>query len=205
MQESAHELPYSPACERNQAAIGAVLDEWLQPGQQVLEVGSGTGQHAVFFGRRFPEVGWQPTDTGDYLSGLGRRLEQEAPGNVAGPLPLDVRDEPWPVGQVDAVFSANTLHYMGLDCVQAFFCGVANVLRPGGMLLVYGPFNYAGSYTSDSNAAFDRWLQSSDPQRAIRDFEYVNELAGSHGMILQGDHELPANNRMVLWRAATGD
>ena len=198
------ELPHSPSCERNKHVIMEVLREYLVSGDQVLEVGSGTGQHVVFFGALFPEVRWQPSDTGDYLDILKRRLQHEASANVVDAIELDVRMQPWPLDNFDLLFSANTLHFMGRQSVRAFFRGVGEVLREDGFLIVYGPFNYNGAYTSQSNADFDIWLKSTDPVRAIKDFEWVAELAEEQGLALLRDVKMPANNRMLIWRRATG-
>ena len=198
------ELPHSPSCERNKHVIMEVLREYLVSGDQVLEVGSGTGQHVVFFGALFPEVRWQPSDTGDYLDILKLRLQHEASANVVDAIELDVRMQPWPLDNFDLLFSANTLHFMGDESVRAFFRGVGDVLRAEGILIVYGPFNYNGAYTSQSNADFDIWLKSTDPLRAIKDFEWVAELAEEQGLALLRDVKMPANNRMLIWRRATG-
>lgn len=193
-------LPFSAACERNKDFILEVLQRYFPASGHVLELGSGTGQHAVFLARALPELIWQPTDTGEYLPGLRARVQTEAPDNVRPVVELDVRMRPWPVDFCDAVFSANTLHFMSKDCALALFEGVAQVLRPAGCLVVYGPFNYAGRYSSASNAQFDAWLRSTDPVRGIRDFEWINEQAGRVGLQLLADESMPANNRSLVWQ-----
>ena len=195
---------FSSACERNKQPILEVLSTFLSAGQRILEVGSGTGQHAVFFAANFPQVIWQPADTGDYLPGLRAQLQSAATENVLGAIDLDVRMDPWPVSACDVVFSANTLHYMDADCVQDFFRGVNQVLQPGGYVLVYGPFNYGGKFTSASNADFDTWLRDSSPERSIKDFEWVTELAAARGLELLNDFDMPANNHCLHWRKLTG-
>jgi cyclopropane fatty-acyl-phospholipid synthase-like methyltransferase len=194
---------FSSASERNRQPIAAALKEYLRDGHAVVEVGSGTGQHAVYFGSQFPQVRWQPCDTGEYLQVLRSRLQDEAPSNVDDAVELDVRMAPWPIDTADIIFSANTLHFMGEDCVEAFFRGVGQVLRSDGQLLVYGPFNYGGEFTSPSNAAFDQRLRAGDPVRGIRDFEWVHQLAQAQGLCLQADVEMPANNRFLIWAKAT--
>lgn len=194
---------FSDACERNKGVILDVLKNACSDCQSVLEVGSGTGQHVVYFARSLPAIHWQPADTAQYLPGLQARLQTEAPNNVASAVELDVRMTPWPVGQYDGVFSANTLHYMGTDCVEAFFRGVGAVLRPGGVLIVYGPFRYDDQFTSDSNARFDEYLRESDPVRGIRDFEWVNKLAAAQQLTLVRDVAMPANNQTLVWGKAT--
>lgn len=194
---------FSDACERNKGVILDVLKNACSDCESVLEVGSGTGQHVVYFARSLPAIHWQPADTAQYLPGLQARLQTEAPNNVASAVELDVRMTPWPVGQYDGVFSANTLHYMGTDCVEAFFRGVGAVLRPGGVLIVYGPFRYDDQFTSDSNARFDEFLRESDPVRGIRDFEWVNKLAAAQQLTLVRDVAMPANNQTLVWGKAT--
>ena len=207
MQESFEKMAaagFSSACERNKKPILDILRTFLSDGNSVLEVGSGTGQHTVYFGGDFPRVRWQPSDTGEYLPGLQIRLKNEAPKNVLAAVDLDVRMDPWPVDSFDVVFSANTLHFMSEHCVAEFFRGVDQVLQSQGYLLVYGPFNYGGEFSSVSNADFDGWLRSSDPERGIRDFEWVCELAELRGLRLLQDFKMPANNQALLWRKVTG-
>jgi SAM-dependent methyltransferase len=195
-------LSYSEACERNKDPILQVLRGAFATRRSVLEIGSGTGQHAVYFAHELPQLRWQPSDTGDYLAPLRLRIEQAGEANVAAPIELDVRRHPWPATSPDGVFSANTLHIMGWDAVEDFFRGVGAVLSLGGVLCVYGPFRYAGHYTSASNADFDRYLKERDPASGIRDFEAVDALAGRVGLKLDADHDMPANNRSVVWRRA---
>ena len=194
---------FSDACERNKGVILDVLKNACSDCESVLEVGSGTGQHVVYFARSLPAIHWQPADTAQYLPGLQTRLQTEAPNNVAAAVELDVRMTPWPVGRYDGVFSANTLHYMGADCVEAFFRGVGAALRPGGVLVVYGPFRYDNQFTSDSNARFDKFLREGDPVRGIRDFEWVNQLAATQQLTLVRDVTMPANNQTLVWSKAT--
>jgi SAM-dependent methyltransferase len=191
---------FSSACERNQQPILDVLSEWLQGQERVLEVGSGTGQHAVFFSRALPRVRWQPTDTSEYLPGLRARLQVEALPNVAPALLLNVRMPVWPVMSCDVLFSANTLHFMSIECVVEFFRGAGEVLAENGLLIVYGPFNYGGVFTSQSNEDFDQRLKGDDPLRGIRDFEWVDLLARARQLTLLQDVTMPANNRMLIWR-----
>jgi hypothetical protein len=159
----------------------------------------------VFFGHSFPAVRWQPTDTSEYLPGLQARLDLEALPNVAPPVLLDVRMPVWPVKLCDILFSANTLHFMSTDCVEQFFRGAGEVLVPNASLIVYGPFNYGGKFTSSSNAAFEQRLKSDDPLRGLRDFEWVDALARTQGLALLADITMPANNRMLIWRRPRAD
>jgi cyclopropane fatty-acyl-phospholipid synthase-like methyltransferase len=195
---------FSAACERNKGPILEVLQTWLAPARTVLEIGSGTGQHAVYFARQLPWLTWQPTDTGDYLAVLRAALRAARPANLCDPLELDVRGAAWPPGPVDAVFSANTLHFMSPSAVAALFAGCAALLPARRLLLVYGPFRYGGEYTAPSNARFDEWLQASHPERGVRDFEWVQSLATGCGFELSADIAMPANNQLLIWRKAPG-
>jgi cyclopropane fatty-acyl-phospholipid synthase-like methyltransferase len=194
-------LPSSEACERNKHPILEVLRSAFAASREVLEIGSGTGQHAVYFARHLPKLRWQPSDTGEYLDSLRARIAQEGGANLSPPVLLDVRARPWPVRDFDAVFSANTLHIMSWEAVREFFRGVGTQLTTPGVLSIYGPFRYAGRYTSESNASFDRFLKERDPASGIRDFEAVDELARQEGLELDGDHDMPAHNRTLVWRA----
>ena len=199
--------PYAPACERNREPILAVLRERFADCRHVLEVGSGTGQHAVHFAAAMPWLRWQCSDRAEHLPGIRAWLDEAALANTPAPLALDVSDPAWPrassaSGRFDAVFSANTLHIMGWDAVEAFFDGMGRVLeRDGGTLVVYGPFNYSGAYTSDSNRDFDAWLKARNLRSGIRDFEAVDGLARGVGLRLLDDVAMPANNRCLSWRA----
>ena len=193
-------LPFSEACERNKDPILRVLGEVFDDRKRVIEIGAGTGQHAVHFARHLPRLIWQPTDRGEYLEGLAARVAAEGPPNLAAPVELDVLCQPWPPLHGDAVFSANTLHIMSWAGVEAFFSGLPRVLEHGGVLAIYGPFTYAGRFTTESNAAFDAMLRERDPQSGLRDFEAVNELAEAAGLRLSADHAMPANNQLLVWR-----
>jgi cyclopropane fatty-acyl-phospholipid synthase-like methyltransferase len=193
-------LAVSEACERNKGPILAVLASELTESGSVLEIGSGTGQHAVHFARHLPHLSWQPTELGAELGPLTERIRLEGPPNLAPPIALDVRAHPWPVDRVDAVFSANTLHIMAWGAVEDFFRGVGAVLGAAGVLCVYGPFRYRGGYTSESNAEFDRFLRRRDAASGIRDFEALERLAAAAGLGLAADHVMPANNQTLVWR-----
>lgn len=193
------ELPYSEACERNKGPILDVIRPVLADCRQLLEIGSGTAQHAVWLARHLPGLRWQPSDVAEHLPGIRARLAAEGPDNVLPPVVLDVAERPWPVAGVDAVFSANTLHIMGWDEVVEFFRGAGEIAAGGGVLIVYGPFRYGGAHTSTSNADFDLWLKRRDPGSGIRDFEAVDALARAEGFTLVADHAMPANNRTLVW------
>jgi cyclopropane fatty-acyl-phospholipid synthase-like methyltransferase len=193
-------LSVSEACERNKGPILGVLAGALTANRSVLEIGSGTGQHAVHFATHLPHLVWQPTEVASELASLAARIRLQGPANLKPPVELDVLTRPWPSSPVDAVFSANTLHIMAWQAVEEFFRGVGAVLQDPGVLCVYGPFRYRGRYTSDSNAQFDRYLQARDPQSGIRDVEALERLAHSHGLQLAADHPMPANNQTLVWR-----
>jgi cyclopropane fatty-acyl-phospholipid synthase-like methyltransferase len=193
---------YSQACERNRAPILAVLREHFADRRRVLEIGSGTGQHAVHFAAAMPWLSWQCSDRAEYLPGIRLWLDEAALPNAPAPLELDVGGA-WPRGRFDAAFSANTLHIMGWPEVTRFFSGLDRALEADGVLAVYGPFNYRGDYTSDSNREFDAWLKARDARSGIRDFEEVDALARGIGLSLLDDIAMPANNRTLVWRRGT--
>lgn len=193
------EKPFAPSCERNQGPILEVLQRHLGDARRVLEVGSGTGQHAVYFAAAMPWLIWQCSDRADYLPGIALWLDETALANTPAAIELDV-DGPWPRAAFDTVFTANSLHIMGWPQAEAFFAGVDAVLEPRGLLVVYGPFNYGGEFTSESNRAFEQWLKDRDPVSGIRDIEAVDALARGIGLVLVEDNAMPANNRCLVWR-----
>lgn len=191
---------FSEACERNRGPILDQLRDHLSGARRVLEIGSGTGQHAVHFAAALPHLVWQTSDLPANHPGINAWIAEAALPNLLPPLTLDVGAGSWPAQSCDAVFSANTLHIMGWEEVQAMFAGIGRVLQPDGILCIYGPFNYGGAYTSDSNARFDAMLRAQAPHMGIRDFEAVDALARQHGLLLVADHPMPANNRLLVWR-----
>ena len=197
-------LPLSAACERNKDPILEVLRVRFADRAQVLEIGSGTGQHAVHFARALAHLTWHPTEQLAYLADLAERVKLEGGHNLRPPTLLDVTQAVWPVRSVDAMFTANTLHIMSWPEVIALYRGVGAVLAPGGVFCVYGPFRYDGRYTSDSNQEFDRMLQERDPQSGLRDILAITSLAEQYGLILDADHDLPANNRLVVFTKEPG-
>lgn len=191
--------PFSSACDRNRDPILDVLRLHLADVREVLEIGSGTGQHAVHFAAAMPWLTWRCSDRAEHLPGIRQWLDEAALPNTPPPFALDVT-APWPDTGAGAVFTANTLHIMGWPEVEAFFAGVHRVLAHDGLLIVYGPFNYSGAYTSESNREFDAWLKMRDPRSGIRDAESVDALAHGIGMRLIEDHAMPANNRCRIWQ-----
>jgi len=193
------EKPYSAACERNREPILQVLRAHFADRHRVLEIGSGTGQHAVFFAAALPHLSWQASDVAEHLPGIRLWLDEAHLPNTPPPLTFDV-SAAVPPGTYDAVFTANTLHIMGWPEVQRLFAALPQSMSPGALLIVYGPFNYQGRFTSDSNAQFDAQLRQYQPQRGIRDFEAVDALAQAAGLRLIEDRAMPANNRCIVWR-----
>ncbi len=194
--------PYAESCDQNREPILEVLAPTLASHHHLLEIGSGTGQHAVWFGRKLPHLTWQTSDLPEQHDGIRMWLAEAALPNVLPPLALDTRDHPWPEIEADCVFSANTAHIMDDEGVAGMFRGVGELLPSGGLFLLYGPFNYGGCYTSDSNARFDQWLRQRDPASGIKDFETLDRLARAAGMVLVVDHAMPTNNRTLCWRKA---
>ncbi len=197
-------LPFSDACERNKGPILDVLRTEFATCTHVLEIGSGTGQHAVHFATALPDIVWQPSEVPEAMPALRKRIFSEGPSNLRAPIAIDVSATPWDVRKVDGVFTANTLHIMHWPQVTALFAGLPAVARPGTVLAVYGPFRYDGAYTSGSNASFDAMLQARDPGSGIRDFEAVDALARAAGFKLKADHAMPANNQTIVWTLERG-
>lgn len=192
--------PFAESSEQNKHAILPVLQQEFAQTRCVLEIGSGTGQHAVFFAHQFPHLQWHASDVADNLPGIALWLSEYPGHNLHGPYPLDVTQADWPQFPIDAIFSANTAHIMHWPAVQAMFAGVGRVLAVGGRFCLYGPFNYHGAYTSDSNARFDEWLKARDPASGVRDIDDLALLAATAGLEFVRDHAMPANNRILVWQ-----
>lgn len=191
--------PHSAACERNRDPILQVLRQWFtQPGA-VLEIGSGTGQHAVHFAEHLPHLQWQPTDCEGNLPAIRMWVEESASSNLRAPQKLDVRDSEWPLATADYVFSANTAHIMSWQEVELMFAGVGRMLRERGLFCLYGPFNREGRFTSESNREFDASLRAHDPTMGLRDDQALRALGRHNGLVFTAEHALPANNRMLVW------
>ncbi len=193
------ELPFAPACERNKQPILDVLRDALPAHGVVLEIGSATGQHIVYFASHLPQLTWQPSDQQEYLPGLAARIEYEGGENIRPPFELDVT-QTWPDQVFDAVYSANTAHIMSWDAVCDMFAGIGRCLRQGGVFCLYGPFNENGEFTADSNRAFDQQLRSRDPAMGIRDLRQLEIQAAQQHIHLQQRHHLPANNQLLVFR-----
>ena len=193
------ERPFSQACENNKQPILSVLELAFSSSELVLEVGSGTGQHAIYLAKNLAHLTWQTSDLACNHQGINQWLSGVSLANLQPPIALDLNFT-WPVGSFDGIFTANTLHIVSWRLVENFFTGVAKHLTAGGSLCVYGPFNYQGQFTSVSNADFDLWLKGRDPDSGIRDIEAIERLAIAAGLALAFDHQMPANNRLLVFR-----
>ncbi len=191
--------PYSESCDQNREPIFEIIQPLLKEAKTVLEVGSGTGQHAVYFAKKMPHLVWQTSDQQPYHEGIILWLDDANLDNTPPPLSLNVSSDIWPDQNFDVIFSANAVHIMAWSNVVDFFENAPRLVNTGGLFILYGPFNYNQKYTSESNARFDIWLKQRDPDSAIRDFEALDKLAQKAGMVLQSDHALPANNRILVW------
>jgi cyclopropane fatty-acyl-phospholipid synthase-like methyltransferase len=199
MPATMREKPFSAASERNREPIVSILCDWFDDRTQVLEIGSGTGQHAAHFAAAMPQLVWQCSDRAENLSGIRLWLDDAALPNTPPPLQLDVTGE-WPNTRYDAVFSANTLHIMAWHEVEQMFAKLPDVTTSDACIAIYGPFNIHGRFTSESNAAFDRDLKAREAHMGIRDSADVDALASKAGFDLASDVAMPANNRLRLWK-----
>ncbi|MCH1553439.1 MAG: class I SAM-dependent methyltransferase [Luminiphilus sp.] len=195
-----HMEGFSQAAENNKTPILEVLKDWLKPNACILEIGSGSGQHAIHFSEALPSVRWQPSDRPEVQSLLQRNTQQYGSSNLLAPITLDLAAPGWPDTTIDAVYSANVLHIVSTDQGEIMVNGAAQCLLTGGLLFLYGPFRYQGSFTTPSNADFDAWLRARDPKSGIRDFEWLNELARSERLVLQEDRSMPANNQCLVFQ-----
>jgi Protein of unknown function (DUF938) len=191
--------PYSEASDRNREPILGVLRDWfLQPGT-VLEIGAGTGQHAVFFAQHLPHLTWVATDREEHLDGIRQWMEETPLANLRGPLKLNVRDEVWPVREANYAFSANTAHIMSWSEVEAMFAGISVALERNGKFCLYGPFNRNGQFTSDSNRDFDEMLRARNPVMGLRDDRAMIDLGRRCELTFAADYSMPARNRLLVW------
>lgn len=193
-----NDLPYSQACENNKSPILLVLQQSFANCQRVLEIGSGTGQHAEYFASQLAHLSWQSSDQHCNLPALTERIRRASLVNLPLPLSLDIRDDNMPAQRFDGIFTANTLHIMSWPLVKRLFSRLDEFAAQEATLCIYGPFNYQGQFTSTSNQAFDASLKSRDPTMGIRHSEHVLQLAAAQGFLLQQDIAMPANNRL-LW------
>ena len=194
---------YSPAAEKNKGPILEALRERLPLRAHVLEVGSGSGQHALHFTEALPKLRWQPTERHDGLTALAANLAAEA-GDDPSPLALDLVSGPWPAGPFDAVYAANVMHIVSVPLGEALLRGAASVLREGGQLLLYGPYKFGGTFTTESNAEFDRWLKAQDPASGVREFEAVARVAETAGLELGDNRAMPSSNQLLCFFRRAG-
>lgn len=193
------ELPFAPASERNKRPILEQLRTLLPPGARVLEIGSGYGQHAVFFCQALPTIDWQPSERAAEIPNLAMCLRQQGSAKLRNPVQLDVLSDDWPDGSFNVVYTANTAHIMPWAGVERMFEGAAGILPAGGLLIIYGPFNMNGQYTSEGNRAFDHDLRAQDPRKGLRDVRDIDKLAGKHHMNRVSRIEMPANNMLLVF------
>jgi len=193
-------LPYSEAADRNKDPILGVLAEHFADRKDVLEIGSGTAQHAVHFASRLPHLVWHCSDVSENLYSIKQRLSQSALPNLAGAIEFDIAGT-WPIRQYSAVFTANSLHIMSWNNVERLFEGLPRLLHHDGKFIVYGPFNEHDRYTSESNRLFDLQLKQVHPERGLRAIEDVMALARCAGLGLLADRVMPANNRCLVWQS----
>jgi SAM-dependent methyltransferase len=191
---------YSPAAEKNKTPILEVLREHLAPTARVLEVGSGSGQHALHFTEALPELRWQPTEHPAGMSALEANLGAAGREAILPPLALDLAADSWPTGPFDAVYAANVMHIVSVPLGEALLRGAASVLGEGGQLLLYGPYRFDGAFTTESNAEFDQWLKARDPASGVRDFEAVAAAAEAVGLVLADNRAMPSNNQLLCFR-----
>lgn len=194
--------PFSESSEQNKTVIYEVIKPYLFNALKVLEIGSGTGQHAIHFASRVPGLVWQTSDLAENLGAIKAWIDDSQLSNLPEPLELDVSSS-WLQETYDLIYSANTLHIMNQLQVEQFLLRCTACLKPEGHLIVYGAFNYEGKYTSQSNEQFDRWLKSRDSQSGLKDFEWTNKIASQSGLELISDTMMPANNRILIWRYET--
>ena len=193
--------PFAQSCEENKKVILEQLRNLLSDSKNILEIGSGTGQHAVYFAQHLSHLIWQPTDLTENIPGIKLWSEEEALNNIVSPVVLNVEQQNWNLpAKYDAIFTANTLHIMSIKHVEKLFDGLACVLNEHGLFCCYGPFNKNGKYTSESNASFDVWLKQRDSLSGIRDMDELSVFAEKAGLRLIDDVAMPANNRILVWK-----
>lgn len=194
--------PFSQACENNKHPILTRLSKVFANSKHILEIGSGTGQHAVYFGQHLPHLTWQTSDLPVNHPGIHSWLDEAALTNVLKPIVIDL-NETWPIAnnnaQIDGIYTANTLHIISWPLVIKFFEGIAESIKVDARVCLYGPFNYQGEFTSESNASFNLWLKARDKNSGIRDIESILTLANTAGLKLMDDHAMPANNRLLVF------
>ncbi len=193
----------SSAADNNKGHILERLTDLLIDPATVLEIGSGSGQHAMFFSQALPHITWQPADQGEYFEGLKSNILLAARENLRNPVYLDLNNPDWPVNSTDHIYTANVLHIMPESLISPLFSGAARIMsassHPNNLLCIYGPFKYQGKFTTESNERFDGWLKNRNPLSGIRDIEQLQALGEENGFILQNDFNMPANNQFLVF------
>ena len=192
---------FSPAADNNKGAILAVLAEWLPQQARLLEIGSGAGQHAIHMADELKHIDWQPSDRASVLPMLTNNVAAYGSANILTPITLDLAEDIWPTETFHCAYSANVMHIVSSELGEKLIRGAAKALAEDGLLALYGPYKYAGDFTTPSNADFDLWLKERDAQSGIRDFEWVRDLATRSGLSLQEDRQMPANNQLLVFKA----
>ncbi len=192
--------PFSQACVNNRGPIGEVLSRVFEDTRDILEIGSGTGQHAVWFASKMPHLCWQTSDQIQKHAGICQWLNEYPSPNLLAPIALDVLADAWPERFYHGIYSANTAHIMPWEAVEAMFAGVGERLLSNGVFCLYGPMKYRGKLDAQSNVEFDQMLRQQYPHQGIRDFHDINRLALAAGLILLEDNAMPANNRLLVWQ-----
>lgn len=194
-----HNKPYAEAAEQNRGDILKVLAIEFMHANSVLEIGSGTGQHAIYFAEHLPHLTWQSSDKKEMLTGINLWIDEAGLTNAPRAIALDVTDK-WPNEKFDAAYGANIAHIMHSDEIEALFSGLGKVLKPDAKFCLYGPFNMDGHYTSESNREFDLWLKQRDPQSFLRDKSYLDKLARLNQLEPADYHSMPSNNFILCWQ-----
>jgi len=194
---------HAPAAARNRAPIAAVLEGWLPARGRILELASGTGEHAVFLAARFPGLDWLPSDPDPrHRASIAAHCQADGSANLGAPLDIDVTAADWPLAAaatpLDAMVCCNMIHIAPWAAAEGLFAGAARYLRAGGGLFLYGPFRRAGVPTAPSNEAFDASLRARNPAWGLRDLETVAALAAGAGFAAPLVEVMPANN-LALW------
>jgi cyclopropane fatty-acyl-phospholipid synthase-like methyltransferase len=192
--------PYSESCVQNRDPILSVLREVLVDCRHALEIGSGTGQHAVYFAEALAPLIWQCSDVEEHHEGINAWIDDYTGDNLRRPIALNVTHDAWPKSHVDAIYSANTAHIMSESDVEAMFEGVGCLLPSNAPFVLYGPFNIDGQYTAESNERFDQYLRAQDPEMGVRDIAWLKSLADKVGLMLERMVDMPADNKTLIWR-----
>ena len=186
----------------NRDAILTAAKPFFAKCNTLLEIGSGTGQHAVYFAEHLAHLYWQTSDLIDNHEGINEWINDSELDNIGRPFTLDVNQPLTHPHKYDGLFTANTLHIMDMASVENLLEKSAQLITEGGLLMIYGPFKYEGQFTSESNERFEQWLKATDERRGIRDVEVINALLKKQGFSLKQDINMPANNQLIVWELA---